>query len=43
MRGPAAHAQDKMKHKFAKEDFRFSAVPENLQEMQAQMDRVLNA
>jgi spermidine/putrescine-binding protein len=36
-------AQEKLKLKFAKEDFWFSAVPENLQEMQAQMDRVLNA
>ena len=36
-------AQAKMKLKFAKEDFWFSAVPEHLQEMQAQMDRVLNA
>ena len=36
-------AQEKMKLKFAKEDFWFSAVPSNLQEMQAQMDRVLNA
>ena len=36
-------AQEKMKLKFAKEDFWFSAVPDNLQEMQAQMDRVLNA
>lgn len=36
-------AKAKMKLKFAKEDFWFSAVPENLQEMQAQMDRVLNA
>jgi len=36
-------AQEKMALKFAKEDFWFSAVPENLQEMQAQMDRVLNA
>jgi len=36
-------AQEKMKLKFAKEDFWFSAVPENIQEMQAQMDRVLNA
>ena len=29
--------------KFAKEDFWFNAVPTHLQEMQAQMDRVLNA
>ena len=36
-------AKEKMKLKFAKEDFWFSAVPDNLQEMQAQMDRVLNA
>ena len=36
-------AQEKMALKFAKEDFWFSAVPDNLQEMQAQMDRVLNA
>jgi hypothetical protein len=36
-------AEEKMALKFAKEDFWFSAVPENLQEMQAQMDRVLNA
>ena len=33
----------KVRLKFAKEDFWFSAVPSNLQEMQAQMDRVLNA
>ena len=33
----------KVEFKFAKEDFWFSAVPSNLQEMQAQMDRVLNA
>jgi len=38
-----AAAEAKMATKFAKEDFWFSAVPENLQEMQAQMDRVLNA
>ena len=31
------------KFKFAKEDFWFNAVPTHLQEMQAQMDRVLNA
>ncbi len=36
-------AQEKLKLKFAKEDFWFSAVPAHLQEMQAQMDRVLNA
>lgn len=40
---PMAEAEEKMKLKFAKEDFWFSAVPDNLQEMQAQMDRVLNA
>ena len=33
----------KVEFKFAKEDFWFSAVPTHLQEMQAQMDRVLNA
>ena len=38
-----AAAQAKHELKFAKEDFWFSAVPEHLQEMQAQMDRVLNA
>ena len=40
---PMDAAKEKMKLKFAKEDFWFSAVPDNLQEMQAQMDRVLNA
>ncbi len=40
---PMNAAQEKLKLKFAKEDFWFSAVPEHLQEMQAQMDRVLNA
>ena len=33
----------KVDFKFAKEDFWFNAVPTHLQEMQAQMDRVLNA
>ena len=36
-------AQGKLKFRFAKEDFWFSAVPKHLQEMQAQMDRVLYA
>ena len=41
--GTMAAAEAKMATKFAKEDFWFSAVPEHLQDMQAQMDRVLNA
>ena len=36
-------ALSKLDVKFAKEDFWFNAVPEHLQDIQAQMDRVLNA